>query len=260
MNSKIIFFDIDGTIINNNTSKISESTKAAIKQAQANGHLAFINTGRTIGEIEEEVTRIGFDGYVCGCGTYISYKDSVLFQDTIPLATTKELVADLRKYKIEAILEGMTTIYYDDYITNPVIKRIKEEHSTFFDVKSWDAPDISIDKFCIWPNSKEAFIHFYEKYKDNFDFIKRADSFSEVIPTGYSKATGIHFILSHLNIPYENTYALGDSANDIPMLQCVKHSIAMGNSSAEIRKQVSYVTEDVDNGGVSNALKHFNII
>jgi len=260
MNTKIIFFDIDGTILSHTTNKISDNTKSAIKQAQANGHLAFINTGRTIGEIEKDITDLGFDGYVCGCGTFISYKDSILHQDTIPYATIQELIIDLRNYKIEAILEGSTAIYYDDLATNPQVKKIKGEQSLTFDVKNWEATDISVDKFCIWTKSKEAYLSFYEKYKHSFDFIARSENFSEVIPIGYSKKTGIQFLLNHLNIPQENTYALGDSTNDLTMLQCVKHSIAMGNACKEILELVSYVTDDVDHDGISNALKHFNII
>jgi len=53
---------------------------------------------------------------------------------------------------------------------------------------------------------------------------------------------------------------LGDSSNDLPMLHYVNYSIAMGNSSEEIREMVSFVTKDVDHDGIAYALKHFNII
>jgi len=260
MNSKIIFFDIDGTILSNTTKRISDSTKAAIQQARANGHLTFINTGRTIGEIDKNIIDIGFDGYVCGCGTYITYTESILYKYSIPFSTIQEIMLDLRNLHIEAILEGPTAVYYNDSSTSPLVKNIKAEHSIAFDVQSWEASDISVDKFCIWPKSKEAYLAFYEKYKDSFDFITREDNLSEVIPIGHSKGTGISFLLNHLNIPQENTYALGDSTNDLTMLQSVKHSIAMGNSCKEILELVSYVTDDEDHDGVANALKHFNII
>lgn len=82
----------------------------------------------------------------------------------------------------------------------------------------------------------------------------------EVVPKNHSKATGIEFLLSHLNIPHENTYSLGDGANDLSMLEYVQHSIGMGNSSDDIKGIVSYQTKDVDQDGVAVALKHFNII
>ncbi|MHB8131757.1 MAG: HAD family hydrolase [Mobilitalea sp.] len=262
MNSKIIFFDIDGTILSHRNNRISDSTKAAIKQAQANGHLAFVNTGRTIAEIEGAIMEIGFDGYVCGCGSYISYHDSVLLQASIPSNIIKRLLMDLRRYNIEAILEGSTALYYNYESTNPLLTRLKnsQENDHHFNVKSWDDPDISFDKFCIWPTTEEGSKMFYEEYKEIFDFISRENRLYEVVPKNHSKASGIEFLLSHLDIPHENTYALGDGANDLTMLEFVHHSIGMGNSSDDIKGIVSYLTKDVDQDGVAVALKHFNII
>jgi Cof subfamily protein (haloacid dehalogenase superfamily) len=262
MNTKIIFFDIDGTILSHRNFKISSSTKAAIKAVQKNGHLAFVNTGRTLAEMEHEITDIGFDGYVCGCGTYISYQDKVLFQKTVPSDITKALITDFKSYQIEAILEGSSAIYYDSETKIEMIRQIldsqvKEHH---FNVKAWQDENISIDKFCIWPATAEGYLLFYNKYKDLFDFIDRKMDFYEVVPKGLSKATGIQFLLEHLDIPHENTYALGDGANDLPMLRYVKHSIAMENADEETRSLVSYITKDVDEDGVYHALRHFNII
>ena len=78
MKQKIIFFDIDGTILPENGMPIPESTKEAIKKARANGHLTFINSGRTSVNINPNIRELGFDGYLCGCGTYIYYKDKLL--------------------------------------------------------------------------------------------------------------------------------------------------------------------------------------
>ena len=47
-NRKILFFDIDGTLLSHRTLQIPESAKRAIRKAKENGHLIFINTGRTI--------------------------------------------------------------------------------------------------------------------------------------------------------------------------------------------------------------------
>ncbi|MDF2538902.1 MAG: HAD-superfamily hydrolase, subfamily [Herbinix sp.] len=260
MNSNILFFDIDGTILSHRTSKISDSTKAAIKQAQSNGHLVFINTGRTLAELDENITNIGFDGYVCGCGTYITYHDEILHQTTLSPELVKELIEDLRVLNIEGILEGKQAVYYDNHIKNQVVRKIKEEQALKHNVKSWNDKDISFDKFCIWSESDENYKLFYDKYKEALDFIRRSKHFTEVVPKNYSKATGIEFLLNHLNIPHENTFALGDSTNDLTMLQYVKYSIGMGNSCKEILEMVSYITDDVDNDGIANALKHFYII
>ena len=55
-NRKIIFFDIDGTLIDDTTKLMSESTKAAISRARANGHICLINTGRTKRMVGRDIT------------------------------------------------------------------------------------------------------------------------------------------------------------------------------------------------------------
>jgi len=259
---KIIFFDIDGTILSHRTHQISDSTIAAIRKAKANGHLVFINTGRTLAEIDHMITDVGFDGFVCGCGTFISYQDTVLLQASIPNELCKKIIDDLRAFNIEALFESTASIYYDDKLVSPRLLPTKEflENTFHFKLRSCDTPNITFDKFCIWCDNPDNYHHFYQKYKDNFDFIDRETSFYEIIPKGYSKASGIEYLLSHLNISHENTFAFGDGANDLPMLKYVKHSIGMGNSDGGVPEIVSFLTKDVDEDGVDYALRHYKII
>lgn len=263
MNSKMIFFDVDGTILSHRTYQISKSTKEAIRQARASGHLTFINTGRTFAELDDTIKDVGFDGFVCGCGTYISYHDTVLLSAAIPGDMCKEIVQDLRTLGLEAVLEGSNAIYYDSNTTYTKLKKLQDvqKNGFHFNVLTWDEPEIIFDKFCIWSSDKNAIHQFREKYKDLFEFIGRGNDslLLEVVPKGYSKATGIEFLETHLNIPHENSYALGDSENDFTMLDYVKHSIGMGNSEELIREMVSFLTKDVDQDGVAHALKHFNL-
>ena len=63
-----------------------------------------------------------------------------------------------------------------------------------------------------------------------------------------------------MNFPIEETYALGDGHNDVTMIQAVKHGIAMGNASQEVKDAAEYVTTDVNDFGVQNALKHYKLI
>ena len=264
MQNKIIFFDIDGTLLSHRNFQIPDSTRAAILQARANGHLLFINTGRSFAEIDNDVKGLGFDGYVCGCGTYIRYQEQELLKVSLSSDVCRSIVNDLLEHEIEAVLEGTETIYFNDASKSEAVKRQRDYFINYynFQVRGWDAPDISFDKFSIWNSIPEETEAFLNKYADSFHFIRHgsSDEFVEIIPMGYSKASGIKFLIQHLNIPHENTYALGDSANDLPMLTYVKHSIGMGNSDACISDIVSFMTKDVDQDGVAHALKHYQII
>ncbi len=261
MDKKILFFDIDGTILSHRTHEVSESTKHAIHQAQANGHVLMINTGRANCFLDKTILGLGFDGFICGCGTQIIYKEEVLFHTQLSKDFMQALIQDLRDYKIEAILEGSKKIYYDYSSNSPVTKGLMEfMNKQQFNTGSWDEPDIIFDKLCIWPNANACETPFYEKYKNDLDFITREGGMYELVPKGYSKASGIEFMLKQLGISHENTYAFGDGENDLPMLTYAKHSIAMGNSPQSIKDIVTYVTEDVDQQGIEQALKHYSLI
>ena len=66
---KIAFFDIDGTLTSEIDGSIPQSAITAIRKARANGNLMFLNTGRCIQNVEPRFQEVGFDGFVCGCGT-----------------------------------------------------------------------------------------------------------------------------------------------------------------------------------------------
>ena len=66
MNKAALFFDVDGTLIDEQTKIVPESTLRALKQARENGHLVFINTGRTSCNTLDSMKHIPVDGYVCG--------------------------------------------------------------------------------------------------------------------------------------------------------------------------------------------------
>ena len=79
-----IFFDIDGTLWDRDNN-IPQSTKEAIHQLQENGHQTFLCSGRTRVFINsEELLGMGFDGIVCGCGTFIEYKGKEMLIMILP--------------------------------------------------------------------------------------------------------------------------------------------------------------------------------
>jgi len=68
------------------------------------------------------------------------------------------------------------------------------------------------------------------------------------------------FLAEKLNVSVENTFAFGDSTNDLPMLQYAGNSIAMGHCDPLILPHCTYQTSDILDNGIANALKHFHLI
>ena len=76
----------------------------------------------------------------------------------------------------------------------------------------------------------------------------------EFVPLGVNKAKGIEVILDHTGISREDSYAFGDSANDIDMIKYVKYGVAMGNSVPELLEIAPYQTARVDEDDKINGL------
>ena len=63
-----------------------------------------------------------------------------------------------------------------------------------------------------------------------------------------------------LGIDINDTYAFGDSNNDISMLKTAGHAIVMGNGTEEAKKEADYITTTVMEDGIWNACRYFNLI
>ena len=108
-----------------------------------------------------------------------------------------------------------------------------------------------ISKF--WDKEEDYEIIKYSIINHNYDLL-------ELVPKPFSKATGIEMLIKKLDIPIDNTYAFGDSFNDLEMLQYVRYGVCMGNSDPELFKFTDYRTSDYDKGGVTQALIKFGLI
>ena len=258
-----IFFDIDGTIVTEDgRAFIPESTRAAIAETRRRGNLTFVNTGRTAFNINERIKELGFDGYLCGCGTYIEYGGEVIFHNTLTQAFCREVAELMRKCRVTPVYEDSRGYFFDDKA--PSLPLLDEFLSSFVDKdidisRRVEDEGFIFDKFVIWTNDESDFDLFRREVGKNFSIIDRGGSFYEIVPLGFTKATAIDMLLKRLGIPVENAYAIGDSMNDLQMLRAVPNSIAMGGAEL-LYPYVSYITAPICEDGIANALKHFGLI
>jgi len=263
----LVFFDVDGTLSTRRGKEyfVPGSTIRALQLLKEKGSLCFINSGRTMFEMDNVILGLKTDGYVCGCGTYISYNNEVLFSKTIPGALANEIVRDLTLCNLEWILEGESNVYFSNQPSKTEIGRFKKELMEEFSlpcsvIAPEDAHGLVFDKFCICTLPGSDFEYFSNKYSSHFTIIDRGGGFFEIVPKGYSKASGIQFLMDYFNVPLENTYAVGDSTNDLSMIRFAGTGIAVGGSPANVIKYADYVTDPVLEDGIYNAMEHFQLI
>lgn len=257
---KIAFFDIDGTLTSEIDGSIPSSAIFAIRQARKQGNLMFINTGRCFQNVEQRFRDIGFDGYVCGCGTNIFCDNHEILHIAQTHEVTMRLLSAARETDVDIIFESRKEVCFD--LAKPLrhpdaIRQYQEfERRNYKMPTELENPNFFCDKFVIWYEKEEQLEAFRKVSDRNFDCIDRGGTFREFVPHGYSKATGLEYVLNYYHLPQEAAYAFGDSNNDLPMLDYVKHSVVMGNASpASLFDIASYVTTNASEDGIANALK-----
>ena len=262
MSRKVIFFDIDGTIITAD-GNIPDSAVNAICRARENGHICVVNTGRPFSHIDPKVIAIGFDGYICSCGQRIIYNCESVFRDGLTAELCGKIVKLCRDCGVVPIYEDEEGIWYDPKCPECEVVRLTREQFVDRTVHlrcDIDREDFRFDKFCVWyfeESNTAAFRRFIEKY---CTVIEREGNMLELVKLGYSKQTGIQRLIDYVKTEPENCYAIGDSTNDLPMLCAVGHSIAMGNAPDAVKSVVEYTTDSINDDGLANALKHYGFI
>ncbi|WP_027626320.1 Cof-type HAD-IIB family hydrolase [Clostridium lundense] len=261
MKKKAVFFDIDGTLYNNNIG-IPESTIQGIIELKKNGHLAFIATGRARAMIPQKLLDLGFDGVLAACGTYVEYKNTLIYNINLSKAISNKAINTLKKYDIFCILEGPDYLYMDEGEDFKGDKFSVQAFKNQFGnkIKPITGIDHYFNKITCKIKETNNFEAAYKIIEKDFDCIYHSSNFIELVPKGFSKVKGIEAIMKHLSIDINDTYAFGDSLNDIDMLSYVKYGIAMGNSNLEVLKTANYKTDSIENDGIYKGLKHFNLI
>lgn len=258
----LIFFDIDDTLIGKGEETIPDSAKLAITEARANGHICMINTGRTKRLVGEDITgQVGFDGLLLGCGTMVTYREETLFHRTFSVEQAERILKGLRRYRIDAVLEGEK----NDYIQSAsacfhaafaeYLKRYAD-----FGFGTYEEALGCFDKFFAYAEDRSRMSALEEEFRGELDFIDRRRGYFEVIPKGCSKASAMEFIAGKLQIPMSRTAAVGDSSNDLPMISCAGVGIAMGNATDEVKRAADFVTTELTQDGIYNALKWLKAI
>ena len=260
----IVFFDIDGTLWDSDN-VIPESTTEAIRALRANGHYAFLCSGRARGFIcNPKLLGIGWDGIVAACGCHVEIGDELVYEKLI---TREDALRDLKmvqEYGFKPVLEGPKNLYInpddfglEDFYGNLLRREMGDNLLKIEDhVGSW-----VFNKFsCATEVPDDRRLECFEKLKADYALIAHNPEVCEMVPAGHSKATGMKVVCKHLGVDMADTYAFGDSVNDLEMLSSAGVGIAMGNGTVSAKEAAEYVTTDLHNDGIMNGLKHFGLI
>lgn len=253
---KAIIVDVDGTLLSHTKRQIPESARSALALAKEHGILLFIATGRHKKKLDFDPLILSpmFSGHITLNGQFCFSGDRVLLSNPIHKEDIRGFVNFLARQPIPAL-------FYedDDFFANMIDKSVMEAHASIgMAIPKVDAPERAMESdiflIDIFGGDKHLHIMQFFKHCVYVPWFWGGGGF-DIFPQGGNKWVGILRVLEHFNINPGEAATIGDCENDIEMLVNAGFSVAMGNSSKRVKEYADYVTDDVDEDGLSKAIK-----
>lgn len=276
--SKIIFVDVDGTLVDYEN-RLPDSAVQAIRIARQNGHRVYISTGRSKAEVCQDIWAIGLDGMIGGNGSYVESNCHIVLHRMITKEQCRRIVDWLNSRGLEFYLESNNGLFASSHLEekgSAVIRKYAKR-------KEPEGAD-KITFRTVFPNmifggelyrddvNKVSFIlSDYQDYLDARDTFPDLQAgtwggkgetalFGDLGVRDINKAYAIEALLNYLNADVSDTIAFGDAKVDIPMLKYCAYGVAMGNGGAEIKEIANHITDSVEADGLWNAFEKLGLV
>lgn len=256
-----LFFDIDGTLVSFKSHEIPASTVIALTQAKANGSRVYIATGRPPLIITNlKAIKHLIDGYVTTNGALCYVGDELVCCQPIPKQDVLTCVEDAKAKGYSLIVVGRKDVAVFDPMGD--VERIFHQMLAVNELAQAAPLDVVLqqDVLQLTPFISPGYEQELLTRMPQCVSGRWHPDFTDITANGADKGKGILAMAHHENFDPQRTIAFGDGGNDTSMILQAGIGIAMGNALEELKKQADYVTTAVDDDGILNALKHFNVI
>ena len=271
MDTKMIFLDLDGTLLNDKK-EIPETNKKAIEAAVEAGHKVMICTGRPLCSAIKLLPAFGLDRPGCYAITfnggliYDAGSKTTIYQKTLPLDQVKyvfEKAYEFGNIHIQTYTDHYVICEHDtkesqDYESKTKTDR-KVVHDIFEELNGQEPCKMLAIAFDTDRDQITAFRDFMTEYcNGKIDMYFSSPEYLEFMPAGINKGHAIRWMCEYMNIPLNNTIAVGDAENDIAMLETAGIGAVMKNADDAMKKYGNYITErDNNEGGVAEVIHKF---
>lgn len=266
MEYKIIVLDLDGTLTNREK-KITPHTKEVLMQAQEQGKIVILASGRpTYGVVPlaKELELEKYGGYILAYngGIIMNCKtEEVVFSKQLPVGANSTIARLAEEHRVDLLTyEGPRIIASNAQCPYTKIES-KINHLEIKQVESMmDYVTFPVPKFLmtddgdylalVEPRVKAAL-------GKNFSVYRSEPFFLEILPKGIDKAKSLERLLAIQGIGKEQMIACGDGYNDLSMIQFAGLGVAMGNGVLPVRKAADYITLSNEEDGVAHVVEKF---
>ena len=281
MGRKLIFLDIDGTLLPPGDMLIPESTLAALDRARANGHKLFLCTGRNHRMTEPLLRHDCFAGAVCSAGGYVLCDGKTLVDIPMEPQQAEGVRAALERHGVECTLEARDATYgslkmierwsFTHRDAGPLNseaarwRKAMEDGMTMSPLAEYKGEPLY--KIVYIAERSEDLNEAKRLYEDRFVFCEsKPDGLNggyvngELINRKFDKGRGIKAVCDYLGVPLQNSIGFGDSDNDLQMTDVVGISVCMADGSASLKQCCDRIAPSVYEDGISKEFAALGLI
>lgn len=257
---KIVFLDIDGTLVNSEK-KITPVTKAALMRIQKEGIKLAIASGRPskgVVPFAEELELERYGGYIMpfnGCNIINYQTKETVYANTLSMDVVKRAYETAKEYGLELITyKGDVILSETD--NNPYL--LIESRINKMDVEKvsnvYEAIEEAPVKCLILGDGDylgKIEDEVRSKIGENANVFRSEPFFIEIVPQGLDKAAAIAELIKKIDIDQSETVAFGDGFNDISMVEYAGLGVAMSNGCDKIKEVADRIAPDNDSDGIA---------
>ena len=275
--SKLLFFDIDGTLAYPRQTP-PQSAVNAIRSAREKGHIAFISTGRTRDSIPTEIAAIGFDGGIFSAGGVVVLADSILVQNHMSRRKVDAIIDLLKDKSVFYVLEtpdgrfhsenGNAILAEADMTgVSPELRHLTTEIL----LDSTAHPMSEYAGQCVFKIAYHSALPRISEELSNALFgLAKVVPFhnipglpiqiGEISDPEVNKARAMLDLCTHLGKTAADCIAFGDSMNDSEILETAGIGVAMGNAEESLKAIADIVCDRCENNGIARAMQELGLI
>jgi Cof subfamily protein (haloacid dehalogenase superfamily) len=269
MKIKILFTDLDGTIVKL-AGDVTEETVKVAKKLISNGIELIIVTGRHPDLTRSIHYKLGLKTPVIGCNGGI-IKDlntnEILFKNVLSANIIKQAIEISKELGVNWVVYEKDNIFYKD--NPPKSYSLPYKNSQFpenlranfvkinTEEEMFERENVFLKILLLFDNRPDLVSEGFSLLQKigGVEVVRSADTYVDVMAFGSSKGKAIEKYLSMIDVTREEIAAMGDAQNDVDMIEFARVGIAVGNAVKSVKEVAQYITRDVPKG-LEDAVEH----